>query len=351
MPTKTSYWDPGSATEASAWDPGSDTEASAWDIESVGTATWDPGAEETAYWDNVTLHTSSWNADYATTTELSISGTDRDGMQTATSVERATGYVFVGKHNIGSVYNSCFQFKLNVDQGTTISSSFLNLYAGTSTGDFDMTVTGEDIDTAVAITESANDITGRTRTTASADWTAPTGTGGRKESPELSAIIQEVVDRAGWQSGNFISILVMNKDAENPGGIGEYIQWRSYDQPGGEIPLLSVSTTTLSTYKIYLGTWDQEAESTASGWDPETEKTAYWDMEQPWRTGWGHGTFAHVDTGPHNQKDRGFGHGYRYNLPWDLESVETAVWDPEDETTASAWDAGSEQTAIWDEVL
>jgi hypothetical protein len=62
----------------------------------------------------------------------------------------------------------------------------------------------EDVDDAATFTETSNNIGGRAATTATVAWTTNDlgGTGARIPTPNLSACVQEVVDRAGWVSGN-----------------------------------------------------------------------------------------------------------------------------------------------------
>ena len=68
----------------------------------------------------------------------------------------------------------------------------------------------EDSDDAVQIT-SGTDHNGRTSTTAYSDWTVPVMTAGTEyELADFTTALQEVIDRAGWTSGNAIHVFISN---------------------------------------------------------------------------------------------------------------------------------------------
>jgi len=63
----------------------------------------------------------------------------------------------------------------------------------------------------------------RTLTTANAPWTFPTGSdGGASMSPDFGAAMQEVVDRAGWASGNNFGLYL--KNSTSAGDSTQYIR-------------------------------------------------------------------------------------------------------------------------------
>lgn len=106
---------------------------------------------------------------------------------------------------------------VTIPQGSTISAATLTvrLVSGTY-DDPDLTISGIDADDVANFSTSANDLSGRTLTTANSTWTA-TGLGsGPATSPSLVSAVQEVIDRAGWASGNQLGLmLVANSDSSN----------------------------------------------------------------------------------------------------------------------------------------
>ena len=76
-----------------------------------------------------------------------------------------------------------------------------------------MTFRGEDVNDAAAFTNTDSDISDRTETTASVDWAIPTWVavndeGAAQLSADLSPIVQEIVDRGSWNSGNAMVIMI-----------------------------------------------------------------------------------------------------------------------------------------------
>ncbi|MEK7560417.1 MAG: Ig-like domain-containing protein [Patescibacteria group bacterium] len=96
-----------------------------------------------------------------------------------------------------------------IPRGVAITDAYLSLTAGKNDSqNTAMTIAADDADTAAAFAATAQNISLRQRTSASISWLPGawrTGLGYR--SPDLSAIIQEVVDRPGWTPGNSLALL------------------------------------------------------------------------------------------------------------------------------------------------
>jgi len=100
---------------------------------------------------------------------------------------------------------------LAIPQGATINSAYLEFEtAETDTGTTNLVIYGEDIDDASAFAAAANDISNRTTTTASVNWSpgAWNTVNELHQTPDLSAIIKEIIDRPGWVSGNDLVITI-----------------------------------------------------------------------------------------------------------------------------------------------
>lgn len=98
-----------------------------------------------------------------------------------------------------------------IPQGATISVAYLELNAnGAPAGAGDPMLTkvyGIDEDNHTAPTSFSDWNTDHgLHTTAAVDWDFNTATSGTLTSPSLVSIIQEIVDRGGWSSGNAIGI-------------------------------------------------------------------------------------------------------------------------------------------------
>ncbi len=103
-----------------------------------------------------------------------------------------------------------------IPQGATINTASLEVnIVGTSYDDPDVDVYLEDADNSAALSTSSNNISGRTKTTAKVTWSS-TGVGSGWKSPgDLAAVVQEVVDRGGWVSGNALTVLFDSLSSAN----------------------------------------------------------------------------------------------------------------------------------------
>jgi hypothetical protein len=106
---------------------------------------------------------------------------------------------------------------LPYQQGATVSDARITLKLGdTSKNDAEGTWYAHDTDDSQTIQHGVDgDIDGRTKTTASVAWTTnDLGSSGDLVSPpSLSTLIQEVVDRPGWEPGNNITLIYAHNSA------------------------------------------------------------------------------------------------------------------------------------------
>jgi len=103
---------------------------------------------------------------------------------------------------------------LGIPQGATIVEAFLQFQVDeTSTDAATLTFQGEAVSNASAFNGADGNVSARPRTAASTQWNpAPWPTVGAagpdQMTPDLSAVIQEIVNRPGWSSGNALAIIV-----------------------------------------------------------------------------------------------------------------------------------------------
>lgn len=127
--------------------------------------------------------------------------------------------------------------QLNVPRLATCNSFYLNLYFFDP--NISCTIYAHASDNSPDFATNANIIdTGqRPRTTASATWAKDGLPVGYSQTVDLSSIVQEIVNRSGWVSGNYITFLLIATD-----GAGKLATFYSYDN-GSNIPYLSGSYT------------------------------------------------------------------------------------------------------------
>lgn len=78
----------------------------------------------------------------------------------------------------------------------------------TSDDDASVTIEGEDVDDAVSFVTNA-DVFNRVRTTAAVTWQSDGLGAGTEDSPEIKAVIQEIVNRGGWATGQDMCIITV----------------------------------------------------------------------------------------------------------------------------------------------
>jgi len=98
-----------------------------------------------------------------------------------------------------------------VPQGALITGATLEFRThAADTGACSLRIEGEAADDAAPFAASAGNLSARARTAAHADWTVPgwQTIGKQRASPDLAPVLQELVDRPGWQSGNAAAFLI-----------------------------------------------------------------------------------------------------------------------------------------------
>jgi len=103
-----------------------------------------------------------------------------------------------------------FRFlNVTIPQGATINTAVLSVY-NFSSGDVTMRgiIYANDVDDAAVFTTTGGNIEGRALTTANVVWSATFAFQNWNNSPGIASVIQEIVDRGGWASGNALVILV-----------------------------------------------------------------------------------------------------------------------------------------------
>jgi hypothetical protein len=100
---------------------------------------------------------------------------------------------------------------ITIPQGATITNAYLEFTASEAkSGTTSLTFEGQASDNAPTFTTATNDITSRPKSSASVTWSSvPSWSINLAyQTPNLSAVIQEIVNRSGWASGNSLVIIV-----------------------------------------------------------------------------------------------------------------------------------------------
>jgi len=106
-----------------------------------------------------------------------------------------------------------------IPNGATINSAVVRLTAQNSDTGTPGTadIFCEDVDDATTFTSTASDISNRTTTTASVSWEDEQNwiRDQAFDTPDISAVVQEVIDRAGWATGQDLNVIFQRTAAAN----------------------------------------------------------------------------------------------------------------------------------------
>ncbi len=126
-----------------------------------------------------------------------------------------------------------------VPKGSVITDAYLTFRAisadspNTNSGTTNLTIHGEAADNPVTFPTTTYDITNRTLTSASVAWSPGTWTTNTNvNSPTITSIVQEIVSRGGWASGNSMVIIITGTGSRSAA---------SYDGDSARAALLTIT--------------------------------------------------------------------------------------------------------------
>ena len=106
-----------------------------------------------------------------------------------------------------------------VPQGATITSAYVQFQVDeVSTDAASLNIAAEDTDNAATFTTATNNVSARPRTGATVIWTPsawPTVdvAGPDQRTPNIASLVQAVINRPGWTSGNALAVIVSGSGA------------------------------------------------------------------------------------------------------------------------------------------
>lgn len=133
-----------------------------------------------------------------------------------------------------------------IPQGATITTAYLTLRCNSSSSQTTVNtrIKGEAADDAATFSDQT-DFDGRTRTSAYIDWDniAAWTSGTDYASPEIKTVIQEIINRAGWASGNALVIFWDDFDGRSTQVNNTRRYAHSYDGSATYAPKLHIEYT------------------------------------------------------------------------------------------------------------
>ena len=138
-----------------------------------------------------------------------------------------------GAQEVGMRFDSIL-----IPPGASVTNAYIEFTTNLAqSGATTLTFRAEAVDNATTFTTATSDVSSRPDSTASVIWSSVPAwntVGETYQTPDLSAIIQEIVDRGGWAAGNSIAVFVTGTGARTA---------TSYDGNPAEAPLLHVDFT------------------------------------------------------------------------------------------------------------
>jgi hypothetical protein len=159
------------------------------------------------------------------------------------------GFVSPGSHASNDEWTAGLRFtSVTVPQGTSITSATLTLTPQATWCPGGITiryhVSTQAADNAGALSGTSGDLntTARPRSTADAGpWTQSCVTVDVAQTLDVTNIVQEIINRAGWTSGNAIVILI---DTHADTTLGEWQDYHSFDDSAANAPKLDIVYST-----------------------------------------------------------------------------------------------------------
>ncbi len=154
------------------------------------------------------------NAQVTVTSRVNTAHDDMEEIISTGAIDDASSDLELVSEGAGDQIIGLRFTNLTIPQGAVILNATIQFTVDeTSNGATALTLRAQAADNAATFAVATNSVSGRPLTTASVAWTVnPWNTlqeqGADQRTPNLKSIIQEVVDRAGWASGNAIAVIV-----------------------------------------------------------------------------------------------------------------------------------------------
>lgn len=167
------------------------------------------GGSELSPWSNTASATTP--AASGTFTYPIITGDDDVAeVQSNGTILQDWSYIYLGFDTLNSILvDGGFRFQdVTIPQGATINSAHVEFRAYAGSGTNTLTLQAEDSADAAPFTGSSHEVSSRTFVTGSVSWPLPSSwcCGNTHQTPDISTLIQPIVDRADWSGGNSMVI-------------------------------------------------------------------------------------------------------------------------------------------------
>ncbi|MEL6843032.1 MAG: lamin tail domain-containing protein, partial [Bacteroidota bacterium] len=181
---------------------------------------------------------------YLATVVSQVEAGNQDASEVGGSVALSENAISLGTGGSGAQLVGLHFPNIEIPYGQTITDAYIRFHAEeVDTFPANFEIRAQDIDNASTFSATTNDISSRVLTSAMVPW-MPNGwdqyyvSTGRHQTPDLKTIVQEIVNRPGWASGNGMSFVIS--------GTGTRV-FTSYETDTIEAPRLVIETAVTQT--------------------------------------------------------------------------------------------------------
>jgi hypothetical protein len=139
-------------------------------------------------------------------------------------------YLDLNKAHLGVRFSN-----VTIDQGATIAAAYLSFTADEDEdNNCEVRIYGEDADNASTYSSTYKNIYNRKKTSKKVTWKPGDFDEDKTyKTPDLKAVVQEIVDRSNWNSGNAMAFIVKKKSGSNR-------ELVSYEENSNKAPTLTI---------------------------------------------------------------------------------------------------------------
>lgn len=187
-----------------------------------------------------------------------------DAEQDGNSMSRSSGGLDFGDKMVGMIFSNA-----SIPQGAVIEEAYFEVVSnGSYSSSTTVSIYAEDTDNPNTYNSSNNNMSGRTPTTANQSWTFSYWSAAdlTYKSPDITSVVQEVIDRSGWTSGNDINIITTQTSGNRVA--------RSYNNSASDAPKLIIKYSDASLSDNYLTFVDESTLPVGSSFTTDNIETA-----------------------------------------------------------------------------
>lgn len=147
-------------------------------------------------------------------------------------------------------YVNGFRFRdINIPPDSTIQHAHLSLlYADWSSGlPILLDVHGENVNSSTSFSDANPLVSERELTSASEPWVINEAPTSWFDSPNLASVLQEVINRSGWQSGNSLSLIIQKSTLDTETHYIDVVAFDLYPPNSAELSITYQTPTPTST--------------------------------------------------------------------------------------------------------